>query len=470
VVALMLGNTNVRLWFEVAALLIPLSAPMGLGCAGQERTTCGFAETWKAHQRYREYSASELPITRAGIDDAVAVDLAAVACARRRDGTVGCWEADESWSIPALDDARSIAVGTHGACAVRETGAVVCWNHGDVLETVSTERVFRETGMEQPPSEEARLVTVHQAAGAERVCVSRSKPNAGDVAGYTSGTAWACAHTPVAGVPCWAIESANRVEPNTRITHEHRHAESPSPTSPGGDAGRVCPPAVLAADGDGARSADSVRRALRAYQEGVAALDAHDFEQAQRLFGTALGEAPFLELLAAAGGLHRMRGNQESSQRIRERYVACGGEPRRFDEWDQLHRPDEMALAADSVGEPDECSFRARQRHPCDRALAEALQGTRFSSDAVGSDEHACAVDDTGQVWCWGRNDMGQLGDGTRQDRESPVKVRGLSDAVSVGVGFERTCAVRQSGRVACWGVGAKPRSEWNRTGEEAEE
>jgi hypothetical protein len=41
---------------------------------------------------------------------------------------------------------------------------------------------------------------------------------------------------------------------------------------------------------------------------------------------------------------------------------------------------------------------------------------------AVGSD-HACALDKAGVVSCWGRNDKGQLGDGTQTDRTtaSPV-------------------------------------------------
>jgi alpha-tubulin suppressor-like RCC1 family protein len=66
---------------------------------------------------------------------------------------------------------------------------------------------------------------------------------------------------------------------------------------------------------------------------------------------------------------------------------------------------------------------------------------------------HTCARRATGAVVCWGRNNYGQLGDGTTTNRTTPVTVAGLSDAVEIAAGYSATCARRASGAVVCWGI-----------------
>lgn len=65
---------------------------------------------------------------------------------------------------------------------------------------------------------------------------------------------------------------------------------------------------------------------------------------------------------------------------------------------------------------------------------------------------HACARRSGGTVQCWGRNDFGQLGDGTTTDRAQPVSVLNLGDATALALGADHTCVLRKTGAVICWG------------------
>lgn len=72
--------------------------------------------------------------------------------------------------------------------------------------------------------------------------------------------------------------------------------------------------------------------------------------------------------------------------------------------------------------------------------------------DVSGGGEHACAALESGEVYCWGGNGFGQLGNGTVNESLVPVRAPSLSDVVQVATGARSTCARQRSGRVLCWG------------------
>lgn len=65
---------------------------------------------------------------------------------------------------------------------------------------------------------------------------------------------------------------------------------------------------------------------------------------------------------------------------------------------------------------------------------------------------HTCAIVGGGQVQCWGTNDQGQLGDGTKTSSVRPVTVKGVSGATAIAAGGTHACALVGGGGLRCWG------------------
>ncbi|MDB3870679.1 hypothetical protein N9318_00005, partial [Euryarchaeota archaeon] len=96
--------------------------------------------------------------------------------------------------------------------------------------------------------------------------------------------------------------------------------------------------------------------------------------------------------------------------------------------------------------------------HPNDLNIPNQVNlSTGRTATALGTGwGHTCAVLDDGSVSCWGDNDKGQLGDGTTNDRWTPTQTASLGTgraAVAISSGLsEHTCAILDDGSVSCWG------------------
>ena len=66
---------------------------------------------------------------------------------------------------------------------------------------------------------------------------------------------------------------------------------------------------------------------------------------------------------------------------------------------------------------------------------------------------HACALTSDGTAYCWGANNVGQLGDSTTTVRAAPTQVVGGLKFSAISAGYAHTCGKTLDGSVACWGL-----------------
>ncbi len=86
-------------------------------------------------------------------------------------------------------------------------------------------------------------------------------------------------------------------------------------------------------------------------------------------------------------------------------------------------------------------------------APVQAGIGSISTATAVAAGgSHSCARLEDGRVECWGLNSSGQLGDDTKNESHIPVYVRGIATATAIAVGNAHSCALLSDKTVKCWG------------------
>ncbi len=82
---------------------------------------------------------------------------------------------------------------------------------------------------------------------------------------------------------------------------------------------------------------------------------------------------------------------------------------------------------------------------------AQVVGGLQFASLTAG-EYHSCGLDATGAAFCWGHNYYGQLGNGTGVNATQPVAVAGGNSFAAVDAGLYHTCGITTLGAAKCWG------------------
>jgi alpha-tubulin suppressor-like RCC1 family protein len=338
------------------------------------------------------------------------------------------------------DRAVSLAASEQATCAVTQHGEVWCWGddcHGapvDGLRSLVCSVPSRVPGIRDATAlalgnwgskdvvlhRDGRVSQGHGSDGFTWVAIDRARAiaNAGS---------FACALLESGEVACWDLGN------------DHTATLVPGPTD------------VIT---------------LVARQHLACALDASGTswcwtsEQTSAIEPTTLAPASVLALGHAHDyidlGLRRLPNRPRPSlqsegghacMRTREGVVRCWGGSNRFGE-----------LAQPSCAE-----------QACDTALesAPALELGDVVSFALGL-AHSCALDRAGQVQCWGASGWAQLGDGEgTHERARPDRIHGTRAFVEMVAGYHHTCARTAEGAVYCWGrndggqVGVGDRSDY---------
>src|SRR5215207_1601147 len=78
----------------------------------------------------------------------------------------------------------------------------------------------------------------------------------------------------------------------------------------------------------------------------------------------------------------------------------------------------------------------------------------KASNAVLAGGEHSCLLTTSGDAYCWGSNDHGQIGAPGRAT--SPVRVGESLLFASLSLGKSHTCAVARSGALYCWGANGR--------------
>ncbi|MBA2663172.1 MAG: hypothetical protein H0U74_12845 [Bradymonadaceae bacterium] len=389
-------------------------------------------------------------------------------------------------AVMGCDPAIQVSAGVNHACVVRESGKVFCWgaNH------------FKQLG--QPES------VLFKSSPVEVLGL-------GAAASVSSGSTFTCALDRVGQVWCWgnneslaaagqevrggdavleSIEAAQRIDlngaPAIKISAGHRHAcalvegDAQNEVWCWGSNQQGAVNGVNAAPAN--RSPEHV--VLPDLAGNPSAISAGTWHSCAVSSGKVYcwGRNNYLQIDTEAGvGVNFLSpraapiaadehddfigvdaGEDHSCAWKADGAIYCWGRS----DFGQLLAPDLMAGAREvSTGRSHTCLLNGQGRVSCHGNNAEYVLGT----DALNSRAHevnlgsgrmavqldsgqafVCAVLDDGSVWCWGRNEASQLGNG-EQTFDWNVHEIDANDVFQIALGEAHVCANTNEGLV-CWG------------------
>lgn len=424
------------------------------------------------------------------------------ACALTIEGAVHCWGAnffgqlgdasntDRSSPVPVSGMAsgvQAVVAGADHSCALSTAGAVACWganHHGQLGDGSNSQRntpvavsglgsgVVQITGGENHTCALTTAGAVHcwgsNAAGqlGDGSSTQRLTPVAvpslgSGVQQVVAGAAHTCALSTTGGVLCWGGNSAGQLGSGST---------SPRPT-PGGVSGLS----------SGVQSIVSGHHHTCALTTAGAMLCWGYNFSGQLGDGANQDRTTPVAVSGLGSGVQAMAAGQYHSCAQSSSALMCWGHNSQGQLGDGSTTSRNVPVAVASLsagvqaaagGEARTCALTTGGAVQCwgyngSGQLGDGSNTNRLTPVTVArlgsavaqlraGDSSTCALSVAGVVHCWGRNNYGQLGDGTSTNRSLPVAVSGLNAPVrQVSAGVSHACAVTSAGAVFCWGNNA---------------
>ena len=452
---------------------------------------------------------SAVPVEVTGISNAVAVSAGGEhTCALRSTGEISCW--GDNWrgemgngqsgneydsSVPVkvsgIDDAVNVSSGGWHTCAVHEDGNVSCWGsggYGELGSTTSTINAYSAFPLKVQGFSDAVAVS----AGSGHTCALRDRgyiscwganvngqlsssplvnifspmpvavPNIDDATAVAAGSGHSCAIRESDGVYCWGANF------HGQLGH-------------GQDSGLTYDKARVAGIEDATAISSANHHSCVTHTTGEVSCWGSNWKGADPTTIENLTLPVKVEGIETAVGISSDIGLNCATLEGGE--ASCWGfywntDLTTLDDGNTSPVPRMWEDASDisriEVGGAHACALHDDGTITCAGAnwygnLGNGEFGTSISwapVKVVGIDDavdvslgftHTCAVHATGEASCWGRNGHGQLGNGTdgpENNSNTPVKVLGITDAVSINAGYNSlTCVLHATGEVSCWGT-----------------
>ena len=312
-------------------------------------------------------------------------------------GTAGTLDSVPVHAAAGLDFIQVTGGGDH-TCGLTRTGAVYCWGRNDAGQLGNRARAEGPVPVRVAGSGTGKLVFRSVNAGAHHTC------------GIATGNR----------IWCWGSNKRGQLGDNS-------NSNRAAPAATKAPAGLTF--IAVTAGGDHSCAITATFHRLFCWGDNDVG-ELGDGSTTQRLAPVAVhgpnGAQP-LAFVAVSAGLHHTCGVTTT------RVAYCWG-----------------SNSHGQVGDGD-----TTDRH-APVAVTPRDLGAGLASISAGGAQ-TCGVTVTGLAYCWGNNGQGELGDGTTVDRHAPALVAGLRGVTwkEVSAGDEHTCGRRVEGsstRVYCWG------------------